>query len=224
MRAALAALVVASPVRVSAQQQENYQQKRAELMKQLDSTQHAFSQLQQQRLHMAAQIENVMSEVAEARAQTLALSSEQNTLKQIDSLLLATQDNLAGQRDRLTTLGNAVRDRAGAMLVVLFRSDSSGGTPVQSATLSIDGGSTSQRTYSDVANSAMKIGAVDEVFRGNVLPVSHTLTFVANVNGKPLTSTATVSASGQSVTYIQFALRNGQLVETSWSSRGTTPF
>lgn len=221
--AALAAVVGVLPMRVQAQQ-VGYAQKREQLMKELEGTQKQLSDLQGQRLQLAARIENVLSRVAEQRAQTLMLSNEQSSLRQIDSLLLSAQDNLSGQRDRLTTLGNAVRNRSGAMLVVLFRADSAAGEPVQSATLSIDGGSTAARTYSDVANGALRVGAVDEVFRGNVLPVSHALTFTIMANGKPLTGSATVTAASQSVTYVQFALRNGQLVQTTWSSRGTTPF
>lgn len=221
--AALAAVVVIVPMRVQAQQ-EGYAQKREQLMRELESTQKQLGDLQGQRLQLAARIENVLSEVAQQRAQALMLSNEQSSLRQIDSLLLTAQDNLAGQRDRLTTLGNAVRNRSGAMLVVLFRADSAGGEPVQSATLSIDGGNTATRTYSDVANSALHVGAVDEVFRGNVLPVSHALTFTVTANGQPLSGSANVTAASQSVTYVQFALRNGQLVQTTWTSRGTTPF
>lgn len=222
--AALAAVVFIVPVRGQAQDQVSYAEKRKQLVQELESTQKQLTDLQGQRLQLAARIENVLSRVAEQRAQTLMLSNEQSSLRQIDSLLLAAQDNLAGQRDRLTTLGNAVRNRSGAMLVVLFRADSASGEPVQSATLSIDGGSTSARTYSAVANSALHVGAVDEVFRGNVLPVSHALTFTVTADGKQLTGTANVTAATQAVTYVQFALRNGQLVQTSWSSRGTTPF
>jgi hypothetical protein len=226
--AALAAVVVILPTRASAQQQtpqqETYLQKRAQLVKQLDSTQKSLTAAQSEHVQMGARIENVLSEVAERRANTLMLSSEQNSLKQIDSLLLASQGNLLMQRDRLQALGNAVRDRSGSMLVVLFRADSAGGTPVENATLSIDGGSTATRSYSNAANGALKVGAVDEVFRGNVLPVSHTLNFAVTAGGQPLTGTATVTAAGQSVTYVQFALRNGQLVQTTWTSRGTTPF
>ena len=221
--AALAAVVVILPTRVQAQQ-EGYAQKREALVKELSSTQKELSELQGQRLQLAARIENVLSRVAQQRAQTLMLSNEQSSLRQLDSLLLTAQDNLAGQRDRLTTLGNAVRNRSGAMLVVLLRADSATGESVENATLSIDGGNTSARTYSAVANTALRAGAVDEVFRGNVLPVSHALTFTLTANGQQLTGTANVTAASQSVTYVQFALRNGQLVQTTWSRRGTTPF
>jgi hypothetical protein len=44
------------------------------------------------------------------------------------------------------------------------------------------------------------------------------------VNGQPMTQTINVSAAGETVTYVQFAIRNGQVVPTTWTSRGTTPF
>jgi hypothetical protein len=39
-----------------------------------------------------------------------------------------------------------------------------------------------------------------------------------------MTQTVNVAAAGESVTYVQFAVRNGQVVPTTWTSRGTTPF
>jgi hypothetical protein len=68
------------------------------------------------------------------------------------------------------------------------------------------------------------MGAVDQLYRGDVLPTSHTVTINVTVNGQPITQTIDVSAAGETVTYVQFAIRNGQVVPTTWTSRGTTPF
>jgi len=44
------------------------------------------------------------------------------------------------------------------------------------------------------------------------------------VGGQALTQSVTVNASADQVTYVQFSLRGGQLVPTTWTSTGTTPF
>jgi hypothetical protein len=67
-------------------------------------------------------------------------------------------------------------------------------------------------------------GAVDQLYRSNVLPTSHTVVLQITVNGTPMTQTVNVSSAGETVTYVQFAVRNGQVVPTTWTSRGTTPF
>jgi alanyl-tRNA synthetase len=220
----LAAIAMAFPATVAAQD-ATYVQKRQQLVKELEEAQRQVQELRGQRLQLAARIDNVLAQVTEQRAQQLMLSNEQTSLRQMDSLLTAAQDNLGDQRDRLMTLASAIRDRSGAVLVVLFRADSSTTRDaVQSAALTVDGASAASRTYTETARGALRLGAVDEVFRANVLPTAHTVVLSANVNGQPMTQTVNVTASSASVTYIQFALRNGQLVQTTWSSKGTTPF
>jgi hypothetical protein len=224
MLVALAAVVMTAPNSAAAQD-PSYGQKRQQLVQELERTQQALQQLRGDRLQLSARIENMLAQVTEQRAQQLMLSNEQASLRQMDSLLTSAQDNLGDQRDRLLTLGDAVRKRAGAVLVVLFRADSSTTQDaVQSASLSIDGTSAATRNYTETARGALRLGAVDEVFRSGVLPTAHSVVLSLTVNGQPLTQTVNVNASGESVTYVQFALRNGQLVQTTWTSKGTTPF
>lgn len=225
--ATLAAIVMAFPVPREAHAQDqdaSYKAKREELVKQLEGSQKSLNGLQGERLQLAARIESVLAQLTAERAKALTLSSEQSALRQLDSLLTGAQDNLDSQRDRLTALGDAVRRRTGAVMVVLFRADSSTTQPVQSAALMIDGANTATRSYTGSANGALNVGAVDEVFRGSVLPTAHSVSLAVTTNGQPLTQTVNVTAAGESVTYVQFALRNGQLVQTTWTSRGTTPF
>jgi len=56
------------------------------------------------------------------------------------------------------------------------------------------------------------------------LPVAHTVDVKVTVNGQPVTSRANVSAQVNVVTYLQFTVRNGQVVPNTWTSQGTTPF
>jgi septal ring factor EnvC (AmiA/AmiB activator) len=220
----LAAIAMAVPATLAAQD-ATYAQKRQQLVKELEDAQKMVQELRGQRLQLAARIDNVLAQVTEQRAQQLMLSNEQTSLRQMDSLLTAAQDNLGDQRDRLATLASAIRDRSGAVLVVLFRADSSTTQDaVQTATLTVDGTSAATRSYTETARGALRLGAVDEVFRSTVLPTGHSVVLTATVNGQSISQTVNVNAASAAVTYVQFALRNGQLVQTTWSSKGTTPF
>ena len=226
--AALALMAIGASHRVAAQdvQQQAYQQKREELVKELQQTQAQLSDLRSQRVQLQARIENVIAQMMQQRAQALLMSNEANALQQLDAMLTSSQDNLLAQRDRFTTIADAVRRRSGSMLVVLLRADSSSG-PGQilgNATLQVDNAQVDSRSYTVTANSALRQGAVDQIYRADVLPTSHTVTLQITVNGQPMTQTVNVAAAGQTVTYVQFAVRNGQVVPTTWTSRGTTPF
>lgn len=226
--AALALMAIGASHRVAAQdvQQQAYKQKRDELVKELQQTQSQLSDLRAQRVQLQARIENVIAQMMQQRAQALLMSNESNALQQLDAMLTSSQDNLLAQRDRFTTIADAVRRRSGSMLVVLLRADSSTG-PGQilgNAALQVDNAQVDTRNYTVTANSALRQGAVDQIYRADVLPTSHTVTLQITVNGQPMTQTMNVTAAGETVTYVQFAVRNGQVVPTTWTSRGTTPF
>jgi hypothetical protein len=226
---ALGLLAIGASSRAGAQQdvnQQAYAQKRNELVKELQQAQSQLSDLRAQRVQLQARIENVIAQMMQQRAQALLMSNEANALQQLDAMLTSSQDNLLAQRDRFTTIADAVRRRSGSMLVVLLRADSSSG-PGQilgGATLQVDNAQVDSRTYSMTANGALREGAVDQLYRADVLPTSHTVTLQITVNSQPMTQTVNVAAQGDAVTYVQFAVRNGQVVPTTWTSRGTTPF
>lgn len=227
--ASLVLLAVAGPGRLAAQQQDvqeqTYRERRNALMNELQQAQQQLDQVRGERVQLQSRIENVIAQVMQQRAQTLLLSNETNSLQQLDAVLTASQDNLLSQRDRFAALGEAVKRRSGAVLVVLLRADSTTGTPLLSqAALSIDNAAMEPHSYSVTANSALRMGAVDQLYRSNVLPTPHVVTLQVTVDGQPLTQTVNVNAQGQAVTYVQFAVRNGQLIPTTWTSQGTTPF
>jgi hypothetical protein len=224
----MALVAVGASSRASAQDanQQAYQSKRQELVKELQQAQAQLADIRSQRVQLQARIENVIAQMMQQRAQALLMSNEMNALQQLDAMLTSSQDNLVEQRDRFTTIANAVRRRAGSVLVVLLRADSSSG-PGQilgTAALSVDNAPVENRTYTVTSNGALRMGAVDQLYRGDVLPTSHTVTLNVSVNGQPMTQTVNVAAAGETVTYVQFAIRNGQVVPTTWTSRGTTPF
>lgn len=202
-----------------------YREKREQLLRELEEAQKQLADIRQQRVQLSARIENVIAQMAQQRAQALLMSNEQNALQQLDAILTSSQDNLLMQRDRFLALGEAVRRRSGAVLVVLFRADSAGGQQMLgSGTLTVDGTSAAQRSYTVSSSNALSLGAVDQLYRASVLPTSHTVQFQVAVGGQALTQSVTVNASADQVTYVQFSLRGGQLVPTTWTSTGTTPF
>ena len=227
--AALAAL--AAPLRPARAQaddpaQQAYKSKREQLLKELEQTQQQLADIRSQRVQLQARIENVIAQMMQQRAQALLLSNEATALQQLDAMLTSSQDNLLAQRDRFLAISDAVRRRTGAVLVVLLRADSSqtAGVDLSSATLTVDNLPSDTRTYSATANGALRLGAVDQLYRANILPTAHSVTLQLNAGGQSLSQTVNLTAAGESVTYVQFAFRNGQLVPTTWSSRGTTPF
>ncbi|HKV51197.1 MAG TPA: hypothetical protein VJO52_08370 [Gemmatimonadaceae bacterium] len=226
--------LLAAPVAVHAQADSSgrmpdssveqvYEAQRSALIKQLQATQDQLSQLRGQRVALEAEIDNALAQTTAKRADQLLMSTEQNALVDLDKTLSTAQDNMQSQRDRMSALGDAVKRRSGAVLVVLLRADSSQTSPT-AVDMSLDGGPPDTRTYSAIATQALSQGAVDELFRSAVLPVAHTVDVKVTVNGQPVTARANVTAQVNVVTYLQFTVRNGQVVPNTWTSQGTTPF
>ena len=206
-------------------QQQAYEQKREELLRELEESQKRLAELRGQRVELSTRIENVIARMLEERARALLMTNEQNALQELDAILTSSQDNLLAQRDRFNALGDVVRRRGGAVLVVLLRADSSTTSQLLGqVTLQIDNEQVANRSYTVTSNNALSLGAVDPLYRSNVLPTAHRINLSATIDGRPVTSGLDVTAAGAAVTYVQFAIRNGQIVHTTWTSRGTTPF
>jgi hypothetical protein len=205
-------------------QEQVYRDRRAQLVKELQQAQSELARVRGERVQLESRIENVIATMAQQRARTLLLSNEANALQQIDAILTSSQDALLAQRDRFLSISDAVARRSGAMLVVLLRADSTQAQTLGSAQLTVDNTPAESRQYTVTANNALQMGAVDQLYRVSVLPTAHTVSLQVTVNGQTLTQTVNVNAAGESVTYVQFAVRNGQLIPTTWTSRGTTPF
>lgn len=208
----------------SAAQQQAYENRRGTLVKELQDTQDKLSDLRSQRVRLEARIENVLAETMQRRTQQLLVSKEQTALLQLDGVLASAQDNMVAQRDRMRALGDAVRRRAGAVLVVTLRADSAAPGSLGDASLQIDNMVATTRTYSQAAVQALQTGAVDPLYRSEVLPSTHTVELHLTLAGQPVVQGINVNAVAETVTYVEFTVRNGQLVPTTWTSRGTTPF
>ncbi len=223
--AATLSLPLAVP-RVAFAQTEDatYKAKRDQLAKELEETQKALADARGQRVQLQARLEGLIAQAMQERAQSLLLSNEQTALQQLDALLATSQSNLVAQRDRFAILSEAIGSRTGATLVVLLRADSSQAQNVQSAVVTVDSVGAEPRTYSAQASGALTRGAVDQLYRAPVVPTDHAVAIQVTVDGRTLTGNITVPAARQSVTYVQFAVRNGQVTSSTWTSRGTGPF
>ena len=216
--------LVAAPARAQDANQQDYKSKREQLTKELEQTQSQLTEIRSQRVQLQTRIEAVIAQMMRDRANALLLSNETSALQQLDAILTSSQDNLLAQRDRFASISDAVRRRTGSVLVVLLRADSSQSQMLGGATLTVNGAQVDTRTYTVAASTALNVGAVDQLYRANVLPTGHQVSISVQVNGQPVASDITVTAAPETVTYVQFAVRNGQVTATTWASRGTTPF
>lgn len=220
----LAASVAAPRVALAQKPDPAYKAKREQLSKEVEETQKALGEAKGQRAQLQARLESLIAQAMQERAQALLLSNEQTALQQLDALLSTSQTNLEAQRDRFATLSDAVGARSGATLVVLLRADSSQSQTVQSAIVTVDSVAGPSRTYTGQAAGALARGAVDQLYRAPVVPTGHVVAVQITVDGRTLTSTANVATTRQSVTYVQFAVRNGQVTSSTWTGRGAGPF
>jgi hypothetical protein len=184
-----------------------------------------LAELRAERIKLESRVDSAAARASEQRVNELLLSHETTALRSLDSVLTASQDNLLAQRDRFLSLGESVRRRAAAELVVVIRVDSSvQAQHLDGVSVQVDSTPATARRYSAGAVDALNSGAIDEVYRSNVLPATHAVLLTASISGGTLTKAANVDVPTGAVTYVQFALRNGQLVLSTWSSRsGTSP-
>jgi hypothetical protein len=207
----------------SASMQKAYEERRAALLKDLQSTQDSLGAVRAQRVRLESRIDNVLARSTVQRAEELLLSGDLAALLQLDAILAQAQTNMTAQRDRMVALGDAVRKRSGAMLVVFFRADSAPEGAVTGGELQIDNTVAAARVYSANATRALVRGAVDELYRAEVLPTVHTLRLQETVNGQSIVSALNVQASANLVTYVQFSVKDGQVTSSTWTSQATTP-
>ena len=223
---AVFAMMLAAPAGASAQTSDaEYKARREQLQKELEATQKALADAKGQRVQLQARVEALIAQAMQERAQALLLSNETTSLQQLDALLVTSQDNLNMQRDRFSTLSDAVAARSGATLVILLRADSSSQPQnVQSAVATVDSVAAPARTYNTKASGALARGAVDQLYRAPVVPSDHSVAVQIMVDGRTLTGSTKVPVSRQAVTYVQFIVRNGQVTSTTWTGQGSGPF
>jgi hypothetical protein len=202
--------------------ERDYLARRQSTLDDIRGAQKKLAELRSERIALESRVENVAVKAAQQRAQDLLMSHETTALRGLDSILTAAQDNLLAQRDRFLSLGQAVRRRAAAELVVLVRVDSAALVQsVDSIGIQVDSAPASVRRYSPAAVDALNAGAIDEVYHSDVLPATHIVMLHLALNGGAVEKAVSVDVPTGAVTYVQCALRAGQPVLTTWSSRGS---
>jgi hypothetical protein len=203
---------------------QSFQAARQSEMKAIASTEKQLADLRAGRMQLESRVELVAAKAAEARANELLMSHQTTALRQLDSVLAVSQSALLSQRDRFLALGVMVRERASADLVVVVRVDSSADPlSLEGITLQVDSATAATRRYSPAALDALNAGAVDEVYHSTVLPAMHVVTIAATINGAAQSKAVSVDVPAGAATYVQFAVHNGQLVQSTWTNRSSSP-
>lgn len=177
-------------------------------------------------------LEQLVAEEAQRRANiarvllitNAQVAVQQEALRNLSDQLYVSEQLVGATHGQLKLAAEALDKQPSTMLAVLFAADSSAASQIGSLALSIDGAATMSLSMSDTARTAFRVGAADELFRGAVLPTPHTIVLTTTVNGQPQQLVARVRALGDAVTYVQFAIQEGKLVQTAWASRTSNPF
>jgi hypothetical protein len=177
-------------------------------------------------------LEQLVTEEAQRRANiarvllitNAQVAVQQEALRNLSDQLYVSEQLVGATHGQLQLAADALHKQSSTMLSVLFAADSTAANQIGSLALSIDGANTATVGMSDTTRTALRVGAADELFRGAVLPTPHTIVLTTTVNGQPQQLVARVRALGDAVTYVQFAIQEGKLVQTSWASRTTNPF
>ncbi|HXY32301.1 MAG TPA: hypothetical protein VEI06_16455 [Gemmatimonadaceae bacterium] len=214
----------AAPADTISPQQQAYQQRKSELVKELQTSQDQLSDVRAQRVQLEARIETALAQSMQQRSQALMMSNEQSSLLQLDGMLTQAQDNMVAQRDRMRSLGDAVKHRVGAVLVVLLKADSVAPEALGPLELKVDQVVASTRTYSMAAGYALQQGAVDQLWRSELLPTAHAVKVEMTLGGVKVSQSLNVDTKAETVTYVQFTVQNGQLVPVTWTATGTAPY
>jgi len=216
-RLVLGAALIAAPLGVHAQQ------KPEDPAKQLKSLQEQIDLTRKQRLELEARLERELAAEIAQRAQQLAMGGEIGALQRLELLLDSAQARLLVQRDRIRLLGDAARTPGASVLVVLLRMDQMPAGELGSV-LILDGNQAGTRTFGAEEAKALAAGAAAELYRGEVPPSSHRV--LLQVAGRGLNSGATIEvpAAPQQITYVEFSLRGGTLVATTWTSSSSPGF
>jgi hypothetical protein len=152
------------------------------------------------------------------------VANQQEALKLLSDQLYGDEALVYATRDQLIRAAQALRKQPSTLLVVLFAADSATAASISGLTLAIDGANTTAKSNADTLATALRVGGAAEMFRGAVLPMSHNVVLTATVNGQPQLQTIRVNIPSDAVTYVQFAIQAGQLIQTTWASRGTNPY
>lgn len=175
-----------------------------------------------ERLALEAAVERQLAAGMAERARALAMSPEATALLRLEALLDSAQHRLTAQRDRIRQLRDATVPTDKAVLVIMLKAEGLAGTDF-GATLVINGVQRGPVAFAPDRVRALAGGAAEELYRGDVPPGDQRIMIA--VAGQSLTATETIAmpVALREVRYVEFALRGGRLVPTSWISRAASP-
>jgi len=193
------------------------QQKPVDPAKQLKSLQEQLDVTRKQRLELEARLERELAAEIAQRAQMLAMGGEIGALQRLELLLDSAQARLLVQRDRIRLLDDAARTPGASVLVVLLRMDQVPADDFGTVML-LDGNPAGTHTIGPDQVKVLVAGAALELYRGEVPPSAHKM--VLQVAGKGMSTGVSIDVppAPKAITYVEFTLRGGVLVATTWTS------
>ncbi len=175
-----------------------------------------------QRLALEATLEKSLAAGVAERAKNLAMSTEAGALQRLETLLDSAQGRLLAQRDRIRGLKDVTTQTDKAMLVILLRADALPEGEV-SAVFMLDGFQQKLLTVTPDKAKAFLAGASDELYRGEVTPQEHKIVVSIAARGLSVSEAVTMPMALGEIRYVEFAVKNGKLVPTTWTSRSSAP-
>jgi hypothetical protein len=186
----------------------------------LRALQDSIESMRKQRLQLEAATERVLADSISARAKRLAMGGEVGALQRLELLLDSAQARLLVQRDRIRVLKDASVQTDQAVLVVLVRADALPAGEV-AAVIMVDGTQRASVVLKPDQVKTIVSGASDELFRGEISPADHKVLLQIAAKGLSVGEMIAVPASPRAVTYVEFSLKGGRLVSTTWTNRAT---
>lgn len=184
--------------------------------------QDSIESARRQRMALEAALERQLATGIAERAKNLAMSEQASALQRIETLLDSAQARLLVQRDRIRLLKDAATQTDKAVLVVLLRAEALPEGEL-GAVVMIDGAQQKVVTVTPDRARTLLAGGADELYRAEVAPVDHKIVVSLAARGLSASEAVTLPTNPREVRYVEFALRNGRLVPTSWTSRSTAP-
>ena len=209
-----------SPLALSAQKPDKTPPK-VDDAKSLKTLEDSIGYMRAQRLKLEARTDSVLARDISDRAKRLAMGGEVGALQQLELLLDSAQSRLLAQRDRIRLLKDASQPTGQAMLVVLVRADALPPGDI-AVVLLVDGAQVKVVTFKPAQAKTLTAGASEEVFRGEIAPVEHKIFLQVAAKGLSVGEAVTIPAAPKGVTYVEFVLKGGRLVPTTWTAKSST--
>lgn len=172
------------------------------------------------RLALEAAVERQLATTMVERARTLAMSNEATALQQLEALLDSAQGRLLVQRDRIRLLRDAATRTDKAILVILVRVENA---PAGSfdVSVAINGENQAPVNIAGERARALAAGGAEEIYRAEVVPSEHRISVSLVGPGIAVTAPITLPTTLREIRYVEFSLKAGRLVPTTWTSRAS---